>query len=91
MDFYCRTTGKVISTQLFIGVLCFSRYAFAEFKLSHDTLKSAVTKVLKYDPVIISTKICPFLECVLDLYSQSKIESQMFTLLHLCSNFENWR
>ena len=77
IDFYCRTTGEVISTQLFVGVLCCSRYAFAEFTLSQkstdflssharmfgffggvtdtlspDNLKSAVTKVHKYDPVI---------------------------------------
>ena len=77
IDFYCRTTGEVISTQFFVGVLCCSRYAFAEFTLSQkstdflsshsrmfeffggvtdtlspDNLKSAVSKVHKYDPVI---------------------------------------
>lgn len=70
-------TGELLSTQLFVGVLCHSRYAFAEFTftqksadflashvrmfeafggtaqlLSPDNLKSAVTKVHRYDPVI---------------------------------------
>ena len=70
-------TGEVRKTQFFVGVLCHSRYAFAEFTmtqgscdflqshvnmfeyfggvtplLSPDNLKSAVTKVHRYDPVI---------------------------------------
>jgi transposase len=70
-------TGEVRKTQLFVGVLCHSRYAFAEFTmtqsscdflqshvnmfeyfggvtpvLSPDNLKSAVTKVHRYDPVV---------------------------------------
>lgn len=70
-------TGEIRKTQLFVGVLCHSRYAFAEFTmtqsssdflqshvnmfeyfggvtpiLSPDNLKSAVTKVHRYDPVI---------------------------------------
>lgn len=70
-------SGEVLKTQLFVGVLCHSRFAFAEFTLSQksadflqshvnmfnyfggttqvvspDNLKSAVTKVHRYDPVI---------------------------------------
>lgn len=70
-------TGEVQKTQFFVGVLCHSRYAFAEFTMSQksadflqshvnmfeyfggstqlvspDNLKSAVTKVHRYDPVI---------------------------------------
>lgn len=38
-------TGEIISTELFVGVLCSSRYAFAEFTISqksHDFLNSHV-------------------------------------------------
>lgn len=75
-------TGEVRKTQFFVGVLCHSRYAFAEFTmtqsgcdflqshvnmfeyfggvtpvLSPDNLKSAVTKVHRYDPVIPRTSL----------------------------------
>jgi hypothetical protein len=71
------STGEILSTELFVGVLCHSRYVFAEFSFSQksedflasharmfqwfggvtpivspDNLKSAVTKVHYYDPVI---------------------------------------
>jgi transposase len=77
ISFIDLVTGEVIDTQLFVGVLCHSRYAFAEFTLSQkshdflsshvhmfeffggvthvvapDNLKSAVSKVHRYDPVI---------------------------------------
>ncbi len=77
IDLLDPTTGEIRKTQLFVGVLCHSRYAFAEFTmtqssadflqshvnmfeffggvtpiLSPDNLKSAVTKVHRYDPVI---------------------------------------
>ena len=37
IDFYSPSTGEVLSTQLFVGVLCHSRYAFAEFTLSQKS------------------------------------------------------
>ena len=37
IDFYCPLTGEVLSTQLFVGVLCHSRYTFAEFTLSQKS------------------------------------------------------
>lgn len=77
IPFYCVINGEVIETQLFVGVLCHSRYTFAEFTLSQksrdflsshirmfnffggvpgvvspDNLKSAVTRVHRYDPEI---------------------------------------
>lgn len=70
-------TGEITKTHLFVGVLCRSRYTFAEFSFSQksqdflnshvrmfnffggvprqiapDNLKSAVSKVHKYDPDI---------------------------------------
>lgn len=70
-------TGEILKTEFFVGVLCNSRYTFAEFTwsqssndflqshvnmfsffggtpqvLSPDNLKSAVTKVHRYDPSI---------------------------------------
>lgn len=45
IDFYDPSTGEVITTQLFMGVLCFSRYIFGEFTLtqkSEDFLSSHV-------------------------------------------------
>ncbi len=45
IPFFEPITGEVIKTQLFVGVLCHSRYAFAEFTLSqksHDFLSSHV-------------------------------------------------
>jgi hypothetical protein len=77
IDILDPTTGEIKKTELYVGVLCHSRYAFAEFTwtqssqdflqshvnmfnyfggtaqvLSPDNLKSAVTKVHRYDPVI---------------------------------------
>jgi hypothetical protein len=45
LDFYDPISGEVHSTQLFVGTLCHSRYAFAEFSLtqkSQDFLSSHV-------------------------------------------------
>lgn len=37
LDFFNPATGEVVSTQLFVGVLCHSRYAYAEFTLSQSS------------------------------------------------------
>lgn len=37
IDFYDPATGEVMSTQLFMGVLCFSRYVYGEFTLSQKS------------------------------------------------------
>ncbi len=37
IDIYDAATGEILSTQLFVGVLCFSRYVFAEFTLSQKS------------------------------------------------------
>jgi transposase len=45
IPFFDPVTGEILKTQLFVGVLCYSRYAFAEFSLtqkSHDFLSSHV-------------------------------------------------
>ena len=45
LDFYDPISGEIQSTQLFVGTLCHSRYAFAEFSLtqkSQDFLSSHV-------------------------------------------------
>lgn len=45
IDIYDPTTGEILKTELFVGVLCHSRYAFAEFSLtqkSEDFLRSHV-------------------------------------------------
>ena len=77
IDLFDPITQEIIKTHLFVGVLCHSRYAFAEFSLSQsslnflsshvrmfewfcgvtqllspDNLKSAITNVHKYDPVV---------------------------------------
>jgi transposase len=77
LPFFCVVSGEIVETQLFVGVLCHSRYAFAEFTLSQksqdflashmrmlaffqgvpevispDNLKSAVSRVHRYDPEI---------------------------------------
>ena len=77
IDILDPATGEIKKTEFFVGVLCHSRYTFAEFTwtqssqdflqshvnmfnffggtgqiLSPDNLKSAVTKVHRYDPVI---------------------------------------
>ncbi|MBF0313620.1 MAG: IS21 family transposase [Oligoflexia bacterium] len=38
IDIYNPATGEVVSTQLFIGVLCYSRYCFAEFTYSQKSI-----------------------------------------------------
>jgi len=77
IDIHDLSTGEIIRTHLFVGVLCFSRHAYAEFSytqnsqdflsshvrmfnyfggtaqtLAPDNLKSAVSRVHPYDPVI---------------------------------------
>ena len=45
IDILDASTGEIIKTQLFMGVLCFSRYTYAEFTFtqqSHDFLSSHV-------------------------------------------------
>jgi transposase len=45
IDIYDPTTGEILKTELFVGVLCHSRYAFAEFSMSQkseDFLRSHV-------------------------------------------------
>lgn len=45
IDIYDPTTGEILKTELFVGVLCHSRYAFAEFSMtqkSEDFLRSHV-------------------------------------------------
>jgi transposase len=37
IDILNASTGEIISTQFFVGVLCFSRYVFAEFTLSQKS------------------------------------------------------
>jgi DNA-binding XRE family transcriptional regulator len=37
ISFYCPIRGEVVETQLFMGVLCCSRYTFGEFTLTQKT------------------------------------------------------
>ena len=49
IDLYCPLTGEVLSTQLFVGVLCHSRYTFAEFTLSQKSRDFLSSHVRMFD------------------------------------------